>query len=166
MDASLYRLDQEDRLQAEPETERERRQVTGALSHEWHSDNERWRTQAVARRYQVRDQSDDAGADAESDQHYHAWQLGARYAMTSHLWLFANLARQVRIPTLVEQFGQQGLFVGNPDLQAEEALNADGSLRILVPRLRETLRVRSGELLVPPIASQRNPFCPVSIKER
>jgi iron complex outermembrane receptor protein len=134
LDASLYRLDQEDRLQSEPETERERRQLTGALSHEWHGDNERWRTQAVLRRFQVRDQSDGAGTDSESRQHYHAWQLGARYAMTSHLWLFANVARQVRIPTLVEQFGQQGLFVGNPDLEAEQALNADGSLRILVPR--------------------------------
>lgn len=139
LDASLYQLDQEDRLQAEPQTERERRQFTAALSHEWHSADQRWRSQAVLRRFQVHDQSgdvrtDSSRADGDDRRHYHAWQLGGRYTLTRHLWLFANVARQVRIPTLVERFGQQGLFVGNPDLEAEEALNADASVRILVPR--------------------------------
>jgi len=139
LDASLYRLDQEDRLQTASETERERRQVTSALSHEWHSGDERWRTQAVLRRFDVSDRSDDVQADnsraeGESRRHYHAWQLGARYAMTANLWWFANVARQVRVPTLLERFGQQGLFIGNADLQAEEALNAQTSVRILVPR--------------------------------
>ena len=139
LDASLYRLDQEDRLQAEPKTERKRRQLTSALSHEWHSDDQRWRTQAVLRRFDVFDESDDVDTDnsrndSDTRRSYHAWQLGGRYVVNEHLWLFANVAHQVRIPTLLERFGQQGLFIGNPDLQAEEALNADTSARLLFPR--------------------------------
>ena len=139
VDITWYDMTQRDRLQQEPETDRKRRFMATALSHEWQSDQDRLRTQLAVRQFNVDDNSDsingnNARISTETNNRYRAWQLGSRWSATSFLWLYANLARQVRVPTLVEQYGQQGLFIGNPDLQAETSLNGDVSARLLMAR--------------------------------
>jgi iron complex outermembrane receptor protein len=55
------------------------------------------------------------------------WQvgLGARWDVGAGVWLRANLGRYVRVPDLVELFGDQGSLVGNPELEPERGLTAD-----------------------------------------
>lgn len=133
VDVSDHDYDQDDHLDSDPADQRERLMVTTALGHEWFSLDDRWQTQAVVRRFSVRDRSDETAADnstesASEREAYSAWQVGARRALGSRWKVSANVARQVRIPTLRERFGQQGLFIGNADLEAEEARNLDATL--------------------------------------
>lgn len=139
VDIAWYDMDQRDRLQQDPDSHRERRVIASALSHEWHSDQERLRTQLAIRQFNVDDDTESVDVNStlartNTSNRYQAWQVGTRLIATDSLWLYANLARQIRIPTLVEQYGQQGLFIGNPDLQAEESLNKDLSARWLLAR--------------------------------
>ncbi len=139
VDIAWYDMDQRDRLQQDPNSHRERRFIASALSHEWHSDQERLRTQLAIRQFNVDDDTESVDvnntlARTNTSNRYQAWQVGTRLIATDSLWLYANLARQIRVPTLVEQYGQQGLFIGNPDLQAEESLNKDLSARWLLAR--------------------------------
>lgn len=139
MDIAWYDMDQRDLLQQQADSQRDRRQISSALSHEWHSDQQRLRTQLSLRQFNVSDDSDSIDGNnrpiaTQHSERYRSWQLGSRWAATDFLWLYANLARQVRIPTLVEQYGQQGLFIGNPELQAEQSLNGDISARLLMDR--------------------------------
>ena len=139
LDANWSDMRQQDRLLQDADADRERRFLASALSHEWHSKPDRLRTQLVVRQYDVRDDSDridgnNVSTPAQQSHRYRAWQSGARLAITDFLWLYANLAQQVRVPTLVEQYGQQGLFNGNPDLEAEESLNGDISARWLLDK--------------------------------
>lgn len=139
LDIAWYDMDQRDQLQQEPDTQRQRRFIASSLSHEWHSEADRLRTQVAVRQFNVSDESESIDGNnqriaTDRNERYRAWQLGSRWAATDFLWLYANLARQVRVPTLVEQYGQQGLFIGNPELQAEESLNSDISARLLVSR--------------------------------
>lgn len=139
VDMAWYDMDQRDLLQQDPDSHRERRFIASALSHEWHSDQERLRTQLAIRQFNVDDDSESVDGNnsktrTDTSNRYRAWQVGTRLIATESLWLYANLARQVRVPTLVEQYGQQGLFIGNPDLQAEESLNKDISARWLLTR--------------------------------
>lgn len=139
VDITWYDMDQRDRLQQDPNSHRERRFIASALSHEWHSDQERLRTQLAIRQFDVDDDTESVDvnntlARTNTSNRYQAWQVGTRLIATDSLWLYANLARQIRVPSLVEQYGQQGLFIGNPDLQAEESLNKDLSARWLLAR--------------------------------
>lgn len=133
VDVSLFDYEQEDRIASDPADARERLQVTTALGHEWFSDDGQWQTQAVARHFRLRDDSEETQPDdsvrtrTERDG-YTAWQLGARRALGPGWSLTTNIAHQVRIPTLRERFGQQGLFVGNPELTAEEAQTLDATI--------------------------------------
>lgn len=139
MDVAWYDMDQRDLLQQDPDTNRKRRFIASALSHEWHSDEDRLRTQLAIRQFNVNDESEtvdgnNARTRTDTDERYRAWQMGTRWSATHFLWLYANLAQQVRVPTLVEQYGQQGLFIGNPNLEAEESRNGDISARLLLDR--------------------------------
>lgn len=130
VDASHYDQTQADRLQPFPPSRRERWLIASALSHEWHSTDGFWQTQAVLRRTDLIDEAretlrDGSQQDNREHTHYNGWQLGARYQRFVPLALYASISRQVRIPTLLERFGQQGLFIGNPDLAPEEAINME-----------------------------------------
>ncbi|MFP4533150.1 MAG: TonB-dependent receptor [Desulfobacterales bacterium] len=52
-------------------------------------------------------------------------QLGIKFQATGHTSLKSNLARYVREPSFYELFGDRGIFVGNPELAAEEGINFD-----------------------------------------
>lgn len=62
----------------------------------------------------------------QSDSHGHfSPQIGAKYQATDWLTLKSNLGRYVREPSFFERFGDRGFFQGNPDLEAETAVNFD-----------------------------------------
>lgn len=73
--------------------------------------------------------------------------LGGSYPLGDHFTLAANAARGFRAPTLFEQFAQgvhggvAALQLGNPDLDPEESLNLDLSLRWRFDRLSGDLTV-------------------------
>ena len=139
LEASHYDQTEINHLRPNPESQRERWLLAAALSHEWLSEDARLRTQAVVRHTQLRDDALETlltGAQEENRQHtrFPGWQLGLRYQLFTPLELYANLNRQARIPTLLERFGQQGLFVGNRDLLPEEALSAELGSRLTFAR--------------------------------
>ncbi|MEQ6886240.1 TonB-dependent receptor [Salicola sp. Rm-C-2C1-2] len=132
-DLSQASYDQDDQLDPEPADERQRRQLVGASSHEWISRNGRWRTQGVVRYFHLDERSDETRPDDTvqrvSDRNsYSSWQLGIGYSPLRNWQVFGNIAQQVRIPSLQERFGEQGRFVGNPDLDPEQGLNLDTTL--------------------------------------
>lgn len=55
------------------------------------------------------------------------WQGGLRQDAERYK-LQLNLQRSVRIPTLIERFGNQGVFEGNAELSSEQAWSLDGAL--------------------------------------
>lgn len=55
----------------------------------------------------------------------HTESLGLTYQPWQPLRLKANIANQVRVPTLQERFGTQGQFVGNPELKTERSKSWD-----------------------------------------
>lgn len=62
--------------------------------------------------------------------------------------LRAGAGRGVRIPDLTERYGDRGVLVGNPDLRAEEAWTADGSILLShLPADGPTARVELGGFL-------------------
>ena len=139
VDLAHYDQDQTDRLSLDPEAHRERLLIASALSHEWLSTDMRWRTQAVVRRTDLIDKATEAMPDGSMDDSryrtdYNGWQLGARHQLFTPLEVYANVSRQVRVPTLLERFGQQGLFIGNRNLVAEEALNYEAGSRLTFTR--------------------------------
>lgn len=129
VDVSHTEQSQDDALDADPGLMRERVQLVTALRHEWSSAGGAIATEAAVRRYDVFDETETiaAGGKRRNDTNtdHLGWQLGGRVAATSWLGLYANLARHIRIPALLERFGQRGLFVGNPGLQAEEGVNVE-----------------------------------------
>lgn len=135
VDVAEYDYKQYDKLGSDLPDKRERLQITGALSHQWHSADSRWRSQISLRQYRINDDSDESlgnggtVTETSSTDRYNSWQLGLSHYFAVNWEISAGLARQVRIPTLQELFGQQGLFVGNPKLEAEESLNYEASLR-------------------------------------
>lgn len=144
LDLQHYDQFQDNRLQPERSGQRERRVLASALSHEWHSDDVRWQTQAVLRHTALQDDADDVGTDGNASRErvtgtYHGWHLGSRYALTPALSVQTNVSRQARLPTLVERFGQQGSFIGNPNLEAEEALNTEIGVTLDGSRYRAAL---------------------------
>lgn len=138
LELSHYRQNQINHLSRDPEAQRERWLIASALSHEWSSAHARWRTQAVVRRTDLIDEATEAMPDGTMEDnryrtHYNGWQLGLRHQLFKPLEIYANLSRQVRIPSLLERFGQQGLFIGNRNLQAEEAFNTELGARLTLP---------------------------------
>lgn len=132
-DLSQASYDQNDQLDPEPDDDRRRRQFVGALSHEWISRNGRWRTQGVLRHFHLDERSDETRPDdtvesVSERNSYSSWQLGVGYSPWRNWTVFGNIAQQVRIPSLQERFGQQGRFVGNPELDPEQGLNLDATL--------------------------------------
>ncbi|HTN34627.1 MAG TPA: TonB-dependent receptor [Marinobacter sp.] len=134
IDVAQYDYKQHDKLDTELPDERERLQIASVLSHEWLSTNNQWRSQVSLRQYRIDDDSDQALSSgtitkASSTDRYNSWQLGLSHYFANSWKISAGLARQVRIPTLQELYGRQGLFVGNDKLEAEESLNYEASLR-------------------------------------
>lgn len=134
LDTTRYDYRQENKLKAKAADVRERLQISTALSHQWVSPRNRWRTQATLRQYRVRDDSDeplDNGTlrSRSGNTRYSSWQLGLSHYFADNWALSGSIARQVRVPTLQDLYGQQGLFKGNEDLEAEESLNYELSLR-------------------------------------
>ncbi|WP_417512689.1 TonB-dependent receptor [Marinobacter sp.] len=134
IDIADYDYRQDDKLDSDLADERERLQIASALSHQWLSADSRWRSQASLRQYRIHDDSDEALGNGTinnvtSTELYNSWQLGLSHYFADNWEISGGLARQVRIPTLQELYGQQGLFVGNSDLKAEESLNVEASLR-------------------------------------
>ncbi|XOZ32189.1 TonB-dependent receptor [Halomonadaceae bacterium KBTZ08] len=132
-DLSEASYDQDDQLDPEPADERQRRQLVGALSHEWISRNGRWRTQGVVRYFHLDERSDETRPDdtvqsVSERNSYSSWQLGIGYSPFRNWQVFGNIAQQVRIPSLQERFGKQGRVVGNPELDPEQGLNLDTTL--------------------------------------
>ncbi len=133
-DVAAYDYRQDDKLNTGLPDDRERLQLASALSHQWLSADSRWRSQVSLRQYRIDDDSDEALGNGtvtktSSTDRYNSWQLGLSHYFADNWEISAGLARQVRIPTLQELYGQQGLFVGNPKLEAEESLNYEVSLR-------------------------------------
>jgi len=134
MDITGYHYRQDDRSDTQPEDKRERIQLASSLSHAWYSSDHLWKSQAAIRRFHTDDESTEvktSGATRETtrrDDHL-GWQLGLTRWITTEWSLSGNIARNVRVPTLQELYGQQGLFIGNPDLKAEESLSYDLSIR-------------------------------------
>lgn len=134
VDVTKYDYDQINRSKPRPPDQRERLMISSSLSHQWFSSNRRWRTQASVRQFDIHDSSDRTLANnstrrTSDEERHQSWQLGLNHFLSSEWSLSGNLSSQVRIPTLQEIYGQQGLFVGNPNLQPEESLNVDLTLR-------------------------------------
>ncbi|WP_309044017.1 TonB-dependent receptor [Marinobacter sediminicola] len=134
IDVAKYDYRQNDKLSSDLPDERERLQIASALSHQWLSSNSRWRSQVSLRQYRIDDHSDEALGNGtvtqtSSTNRYNSWQLGLSHYFAGNWEISGALSRQVRIPTLQELYGQQGLFVGNPDLEAEESKNYEITLR-------------------------------------
>lgn len=134
IDTTDYEYLQKDILDDKPQDERDRLMISSALSHQWFSPGGGWRTRASVRRFDVRDESDETQPDGSLKREslnsaWYSWDLGLSRYFANNWTLSGNLARQVRIPTLQESFGQQGLFIGNPELKPEESINTDLTLR-------------------------------------
>ncbi|WP_323753353.1 TonB-dependent receptor [Marinobacter sp.] len=134
LDATHYNYQQDDRQNPDPKDERERLQLTGSLAHSWRSNDAAWRSQAALRLYHIKDESEESQGNGTAQEttasnSYTSWQLGLTRLIAENWNVSGNVARNVRVPTLQELYGQQGLFVGNPELEAEESVNYDLSLR-------------------------------------
>jgi len=131
------------------DAQREAYEAENELSDEQTNDSERWTYSAglqdtvtfgedflsitPALRYEHYD--DDFSSESESwgqeageyDQAEAHWmpQIGVKLNATDHLTLKSNLARYVREPSFYELFGDRGVFVGNPELDAEDGVNFD-----------------------------------------
>lgn len=130
-----YWQDEQDKLADVPQRDRRRYQINTALSHEWSGLEQRLQTEAVVRNYALfedgpADNAGNSGSGGNANTRYYGWGLGARYQLLSPLIVYANVSRQIRVPTLLERFGQRGLFVGNADLEAGKALSAEAGARL------------------------------------
>lgn len=130
-----YWQEQRDRLQDTGERDRKRFQINTALSHEWSGLDQRLQSEAVVRHIALFEDGtaanpDNSVSDSDADDQFFAWNLGAAYQLFSPVRIYGNIARQIRIPTLLERFGQRGLFVGNGQLEAEKALSAELGTRL------------------------------------
>jgi iron complex outermembrane receptor protein len=134
VDIAQYHYAQQDNSGSGQPDDRDRLMIASVLSHQWLSPDHRWRSQISLRHYGVKDDSDETSASgatttASESAGYTSWQLGLSRYFAGNWEVSGNLSRQVRVPTLQELYGQQGLFVGNSDLDAEQSLNAEMSLR-------------------------------------
>ncbi|MBN2714787.1 MAG: TonB-dependent receptor [Deltaproteobacteria bacterium] len=63
-----------------------------------------------------------------SDQHIMP-SLGISWQLTRRHRFLSNVGKYLRTPDLFELFGDRGTVVGNPELKAEEGLNADAGIK-------------------------------------
>ncbi|MFT6905414.1 MAG: iron complex outermembrane receptor protein [Oleiphilaceae bacterium] len=61
----------------------------------------------------------------ENTNFYSSFFSGYRYQVNNNLLLQANLAREVRVPSLEEKFGDRGYTKGTEELKPETAINSD-----------------------------------------
>ncbi len=85
--------------------------------------------QAGVRVQGIRDDGQQPGdnglEDVSDSKRYFSWHTGLRWDFSPWATLKGNLSRGIRIPRLSEKFGDRGLFIGNPELREEEAINLD-----------------------------------------
>ena len=121
------RYDQQDRMQQARSTLL-RQQWLSSLGGEWVSPAQTWRVLGTVRRNQLIDSAQPAAQAREETQAVHDLHLGLVWQPYPGWQVKANLAQQNRVPNLFERYGDQGYFVGNADLQAEQAMIWDAAL--------------------------------------
>lgn len=65
----------------------------------------------------------------KSDYQKQSMQLGSHFTMSKNWLLKANIAQQIRIPTLAEKFGELGNYIGDPHLKPEHSTAFDVGLQ-------------------------------------
>ena len=58
-----------------------------------------------------------------------SWQTGFNIALNKHWNFLSNLGKTIRLPTILEKFGNSGLYIGNDELKEETALIIDTGLK-------------------------------------
>lgn len=84
------------------------------------------------RQYAYNDKVKQRGSQSnakDDSSHAFAWQTGFNFPLTTHWSLLSNFGETVRLPTLLEKFGNSGLYVGNENLKEETALVGDIGLQ-------------------------------------
>jgi len=66
--------------------------------------------------------------DSRENDHFMP-QIGVKFQASDHLTIKSNLARYFREPSFFELFGDRGIFLGNPELSAEDGVNFDIGLQ-------------------------------------
>jgi len=66
--------------------------------------------------------------DARTNDHFMP-QIGVKFQASDHVTVKSNLARYYREPSFFELFGDRGIFLGNPELEAESGVNFDIGLQ-------------------------------------
>ena len=127
-------ITQRDKLDSEDIIDAQRNTAILALADSWCL-NDQWLLTATVRQYWVEDEVAFSLRDfaASDDIDESAANLGAQWSPSSHLAVKSNIGLLVRIPTLSEKFGSRGLFEGNADLQAEQALSIDAGFALSWP---------------------------------
>ena len=120
-----YEHREQNRLVIQRDTVRQREIISGSLAHGWLNSTGSWQTAGALRLYAL---SDASGSTQESE-HYQSHQFSVTHHPKYHTEITGTFSREVRLPTLLEVFGQQGLMSGNPDLEAEQARHQDLTVR-------------------------------------
>lgn len=115
------------------ETAKSNRQyVLAAIQDEWFLWDGDMQINTTLRHLYNKDQFDmlstlitDSVSDEENSFSETGYQLGLIKALNENFYLKSNVSHQVRIPTLFEQFGNQGLSEGNHELETETSDNFD-----------------------------------------
>jgi len=66
--------------------------------------------------------------DARTNDHFMP-QIGVKFQASDQVTVKSNLARYYREPSFFELFGDRGIFLGNPELEAESGVNFDIGLQ-------------------------------------
>ena len=66
--------------------------------------------------------------DARTNDHFMP-QIGVKFQASDHVTVKSNLAKYFREPSFFELFGDRGIFLGNPELEAESGVNFDIGLQ-------------------------------------
>ena len=66
--------------------------------------------------------------DSRTNDHFMP-QIGVKFQASDHVTVKSNLARYYREPSFFELFGDRGIFLGNPELEAETGVNFDIGLQ-------------------------------------
>jgi iron complex outermembrane receptor protein len=106
----------------------EREEYSVAIQDEWLSDSGKWLLSGRLSHRSIRDVQNDS-AQERVTRHYLDKHLGLRYQLTGTTSLSANIAEDIRVPDLLELFGDQGATTGNQDLKEEQAWNLDMGIK-------------------------------------
>ena len=126
LDITYYDVNQFNHLDNVSETQGERNSVVFALSDQWQV-NKAYNVNLNWRHYVVEDSVELFRQDLESDSSISAstFHLGNKLKLGENVSLMANIANQIRVPTVAEKYGNQGLYVSEPELKHEKARVAD-----------------------------------------